>query len=282
MQRLAPGDPTGLFLKRGSRHVCLPARLSEDVRPKHLRKYYRKGLLDPVRKGPAALRRAEQDLGSYAFQGQYMQRPGPKGGAMFKTDRFILIDSLSEIGEDVVMWSRGWDKAGTQDGGSFTVGAKLGKTAGGRFVVADVKRDQIDSGRREIWIRRTAEQDGYGVKVGVEQEGASGGKESAENTVRNLAGFSVEVVKVGKSLGDLVHRADPFSTQVNNGNVFVLRRDWTEEFVEEFKHFPNGKYNDQVAACACVAFPMLYRRRRRKGGFQELLYSNLEKEMQRR
>jgi len=68
-------------------------------------------------------------------------------------------------------------------------------------------------------IKNTAILDGQDCAQWVEQESGSGGKESAQNTVMNLAGFDVHVDKV---TGDKLTRAHPFSAQVEAGNVCVL------------------------------------------------------------
>jgi len=91
------------------------------------------------------------------------------------------------------------------------------------------------------------EADGHGVIVGVEQEPGSGGKESAENTVRRLAGY---IIRVDRPTGDKAQRADPYSTQVNAGNVYMLRGRWNNPYIEELRFFSleNSKFKDQVDA----------------------------------
>ncbi|MFA6058958.1 MAG: hypothetical protein WC756_12220, partial [Taibaiella sp.] len=61
MQRLSTQDPTGHLLeKKGSeiRHVCLPATLSDNVKPAEYRKFYINGYLDPLRLGEKVVREA--------------------------------------------------------------------------------------------------------------------------------------------------------------------------------------------------------------------------------
>jgi len=108
-----------------------------------------------------------------------------------------------------------------------------------------VKRGQWSTDDRERIIRATAEADGADVVVYIEQEPGSGGKESAESTVRNLAGFACYP---NSPQGDKPHRADPYSVQVNYGNVRLLRGDWNREYIEEFRYFPFSTYKDQVDA----------------------------------
>ena len=45
-----------------------------------------------------------------------------------------------------------------------------------------------------------------------------------------------------------MYRADPYSVQVNSGNVLVVRGDWNQVFIEEHRNFPFGTYKDQVDA----------------------------------
>jgi predicted phage terminase large subunit-like protein len=94
-------------------------------------------------------------------------------------------------------------------------------------------------------MKLTAEMDGSGVIQYHEQEPGAGGKESAQATTRNLAG-SVAIADRVSGSGDKVRRADPFSSQVNAGNVLLLRGEWNSEFIKECRLFPNGKYTDQV------------------------------------
>jgi len=100
---------------------------------------------------------------------------------------------------------------------------------------------------RERRIRQTAEMDGKDVHIVIEQEPGSGGKESAENTIRQLAGFKVTAERV---TGDKETRAEPYAAQVQGANVYLVRGAWNRDFMSEHESFPNGKYKDQVDAAA--------------------------------
>ena len=75
----------------------------------------------------------------------------------------------------------------------------------------------------------------------------SGGKESAEATIRILAGFKVTADKV---TGSKEVRAEPFAAQVQGGNVKLVAGAWHYELLDEMESFPSGKYRDQVDACS--------------------------------
>ena len=83
--------------------------------------------------------------------------------------------------------------------------------------------------------------------VGVEQEPGSGGKESVETTIRNLAGYSVYADKV---TGSKEVRAEPFAAQVQAGNVWLVAGTWIPDFLDEAETWPASKYLDQVDACS--------------------------------
>jgi predicted phage terminase large subunit-like protein len=121
----------------------------------------------------------------------------------------------------------------------------MSRLTGNRWIIEDVKRGQWGSNEREKIIRLTAEADGREVEIWVEQEPGSGGKESAEGTIRNLAGF---VCKAERPTGDKIFRADPFSVQVNNGAFMLLNANWNREYMEELRFFPFSTYKDQTDA----------------------------------
>ena len=252
MQRLNQNDCTGHWLSKNKgnvRHICLPGEIrnyKEQVKPKELIKYYKDDLMDPVRLNWKVLKELEADLGQYGFAGQIGQKPTPPGGGMFKVDHLGVINTMpSDV--QIVKTVRYWDKAGTQDGGCFTAGVKINRLRNDTYIIEHVKRGQWASEERERIIKETAQADGNRCSVAIEQEGGSGGKESADATIRNLAGFSI--IKDSPK-GNKVFRADPFSVQVNNGNVKLLRGDWNHAFVEELRNFPFGTYKDQVDAVA--------------------------------
>ena len=252
MQRLHQDDPTGHLLakrKKNVRLICLPGEVknyAEQVNPPELKDSYIDGLLDPVRMNWSVLKDLEADLGQYGYAGQIGQRPTPPGGGMFKVDFFQIIDS-APISSSFVQTVRYWDKAGTAGAGAYTAGVKMTKLKTGKFLIHDVKRGQWRADVREAILRTTAEADEKKVQVYVEQEPGSGGKESAEASIRNLAGFATFK---DRPTGDKAFRADPYSVQVNNGNVLLLRGDWNHDFIEEHRFFPFSTYKDQVDAAS--------------------------------
>jgi predicted phage terminase large subunit-like protein len=265
MQRLAQNDPSSLWLgwsKRGTplRHICVPARLTDDVKPRYLRRYYRGGLMDTTRLPDRVLQEQER-INKFSYSGQYLQNPIPPGGGMFKVKNFKIVNMpVIDKGWRLVRY---WDKAGTTDDGAYTVGVLMGRDSHGIFWVLDVVRGQWDAGEREKTIVRTTKLDGKRVKVFVEQEPGSSGKESVEATIRRLAGYRAYA---DRPTGDKAQRAEPYATQVDNHNVVLVRAEWNEEYLEELSFFPNSTYKDQVDASS-GAFAHLAGARYRIGAF---------------
>lgn len=264
-QRLHEDDPTGHWLAKSKgnlKHICLPAELSEDVKPVELKKYYSNGMLDPIRLNQNAIKEAHKDLGSYGYAGQYEQRPAPLEGGMFSQDYFRLVKDFdaSQIADSC----RFWDKAGTEGGGARTAGVRMVRMKDKSFGVISVKKGHWSAGRREKIILSTAKVDGRRTNVWVEQEPGSGGKESAENTIQNLAGYKI---KAEKPTGSKTARAEPYAVQCEGGNVWILIREWTQEFIDEHTVFPNGKYKDQVDSAA-GAFNKLNNGNKRAGAMK--------------
>lgn len=204
-----------------------------------------KAALCPERYNEETLAKIRKVLG-LSYYALYQQRPQPAEGGMFKREWFDIVREYPRGGEFV----RYWDKAGTEDDGAYTAGVLFERTQNGIYYVIDVKRDQLSALQRERLIKQTAELDKqlYGnVRIWIEQEPGSGGKESAEATIRNLAGY---VARAERVTGDKPTRAEQYSAQCEAGNVKLVAGAWNNAFIDEHAAFPTGTYMDQVDASA--------------------------------
>lgn len=94
MQRLHKEDLTGYLLEKSAdkyEHICLPAELSQHVKPSSLSQYYINGLLDPKRLSRSILTSFKSTLRSRGYSGQYEQTPSPDEGGIFKKDWFDIV-----------------------------------------------------------------------------------------------------------------------------------------------------------------------------------------------
>lgn len=250
MQRLHERDPSGYILENdlGYEHLCLPMEYEPERKCKTSIGFSdpreKEGeLLFPERFPTEVVERDKAVMGSYAVAGQFQQRPAPRTGGFFAWQNLEIVKAHPQPVEVV----RYWDKAGTKDGGARTAGVKIAKCKDGNWYVLDVVKGQWAAPERERTIKQTAQTDGKNVKIWIEQEPGSGGKESAESTIRNLAGF---IIKSERATGEKSLRAEPYSVQVEAGNIKLVTGDWNKDFIDEHKTFPVGKYKDQIDAAS--------------------------------
>ena len=259
MQRSHEDDLSGHILAREAEdwvHVCLPARYEgenrirttlmnwDDPRTKEDEP------LCPERFGDTELKALEKSLGTFGTAGQLQQRPAPRGGGMMKVANMSIISAINR--RNIVKSIRYWDKAGTEGGGARTAGVLMHLLKDDSFVIEDVVKGQWEYAEREKRIRQTALLDCDSrfdgepgrFEVWTEQEPGSGGKESADRTVKNsLRGFSGHKET---ATGDKAVRAQPLSAAIEAGSVSLLAGPWVEEYIKELEKFPAGKFKDQT------------------------------------
>jgi predicted phage terminase large subunit-like protein len=248
MTRWHLDDPIGRFTERfpDARILRYPAIAEEDEENR------RKGeALFPEHKSLPFLIERRRMMTQAGWESEYQQNPIVVGGGIFPIDKLDIIPSIDR--KKIRASVRYVDKAGTKDGGAYSAMVLMHRTHDKQYIVEDVVRGQWSALEREQRLRQAAETDRAvcpaGYKIWVEQEPGSGGKESAENTIRNLAGFSVKADKVSGQ-GSKETRAEPFAAQVQGGNVALKAAAWNRDFMDELESFPSGKFKDQVDAAS--------------------------------
>ena len=234
MQRLHEVDLAGWLLAGGNgekwEHLCIKT-LGDDG-----------AALWPAKHNADMLRMMQQ-AAPYTFAGQYQQSPAPPEGNIFRPDMIQIVDAIPAG----VTFIRAWDFAATENDGDWTVGGKLGKTQGGRFIIADIARFQGRPEEVEAGLINAAKRDGSSCRVRIPQDPGQAGKSQVSYFTRQLSGFTV----VSKPIsGDKVTRAEPFASQANVGNVMMIKAPWNDALISELRNFPNGKHDDQVDALA--------------------------------
>ena len=283
MQRIHESDLVGHILKREAsdwNHLCLPARYEEEERTRTIIDFVdprtEEGeLLWPEKQPEEAVKKRERSLGPYGTAGQLQQRPSPRKGAMIPVEslRYITHEAWQVKKQNIVRSVRYWDKAGTEGGGARTASALGHVMKNGSTVYSDITKGQWGSGKRESIIKEVSTKDASdfsesrgvalnGIAIWVEQEPGSGGKESAENTLINLAAFDVHKDPVGASDGNKTARAQPLAAGVENGLVFFVLPPveysfdpdspphWIDDATDEMRKFPRSTFKDQVDALA--------------------------------
>lgn len=256
MQRLHDDDFSGRQLAKLGRweHICLPMEYEPSgvwdcschKRPDPRdRRTSPNELLFPTLFNREKVTTLIDEIGGELFAaGQLQQRPRPITGGMFKREMFKFIDRV-DIPADVI-WCRGWDAAATQDGGDWSVGVKMGK-AGAMYIVDHECRVQVEN--NDPYIKAMAKRDGVYCAVREEQEPGSSGKKVISYHATLLAGYDYAGVTIS---GSKITRAKPFRSQCGAGNVYLVRGDWNEDYIEELCSFPVGKHDDRVDASSCA------------------------------
>lgn len=174
----------------------------------------------------------------------------PAAGRYFKRSYFNIVDVIPN---NVEAWVRSWDFAATvatetNPSPDATAGVLMGRLSDGRYIIADVKHARLGANDVRRMVNSTATLDRMRhkiVRITIPQDPGQAGKEQANSYVRMLAGFTVETIK---PTGSKENRANPFASQVQAGNVLLLRGEWNEEYISELESFPDGSHDDMVDA----------------------------------
>lgn len=243
--RCASNPPTNEQLGRGSwvkkryvdkatrgRRVFLPANLDDN---KYIdREEYIKSLsnLD-------AVTCAQLLHGDWEIQAQ---------GGMFEAKWFNdnIVDPKDAPGKEEGQCIRGWDLAGSLNKqAAYTVGVKIRRLPNGIYYVEDVRRFKGTPHKVDAEIKECAMADGYQTIIDIPQDPGQSGKYQKAYLFRLLEGF--QVISSPES-GSKEDRAKAVSSQLEVGNIKIVKGGWNSEFIYECLMFPGGTYCDQVDA----------------------------------
>lgn len=187
---------------------------------------------------PVDMLKRLESASPYTFAGQYQQEPSPRGGGFFKPHNIEIIDTLPAG----VKWVRGWDLAATADGGDWTAGAKLG-IKDDVIYIADMVRIQGAPDEVEKLIVTNAKLDGF--LQSIPQDPGAAGKSQVAYLSKKLQGTKF---KFSPESGGKTTRAEAIASQINVGNMRMIRAPWNEVLMHELASFPKGAHDDCVDA----------------------------------
>ena len=249
MQRLHEDDVTGYLLKKKGetiRHLCLPAEVSDDVKPAELKARYVDGLLDPKRLSRETLAEAKTDLGAQQYSGQYDQNPVPDGGNIIKYEWFRRI-SLADFRamrfrEPIHFYlDTAYDKKGRNDNDPSGILAAC--RIGQHIYLVDAQK--VYKGMPDL-LRFLPD---YVYTHG-------GDKESILHIEPKANGISV--VQMLEEITTLNVRRTPtpvdsketrlkaVSPRIECGRVYIVEGSWNEEFTTGVCGFPSLKHDEFV------------------------------------
>lgn len=218
--------------------------------------------LCPARYPAEKLSEIKVALGERAWQSLYQGEPRPQEGALIKIERFILVPEPLQCIKVVRYWDLA---AGVKTQNDYTVGAKVGVTADGRWCVLDIRRGRWAWPDARRVIAQTAQLDGPDCVQGIEDVAFQ--MAAYQDLVRmpELGSISFKLVK---PRGDKVNRAGAWAGRVEDGLFYVVRAGWTTDFVHECAYFPVGEHDDQVDGVSGAVQMLGKREPRDAGSFQ--------------
>lgn len=276
MQRLHERDYAGHMIADSADlvHLCLPARFEANhpfvtkafsivKSRRELPGDYRTQdgeLLWPELFDARRLKALSTQLSAYGAAGQLQQRPAPREGGMFQRKDFHILDKKPEGPHESV---RGWDLGATEGGGKFTAGVKVSRYRSGMVLVEDVRRGQWSPYNVDVEMLAATKQDGHAIEQSVPQDPGQAGKSQIRHIGTNLEGYRVHY---STESGEKTTRAGPVSSQAEAGNLYLLRADWNDPYIDEMCTFPNGAYSDQVDGTSRAYARLVGKREQSVGG----------------
>lgn len=253
MQRLAEDDCSGHILdKEGKevRNICIPAEDGDNVSPTWLRKYYRDGLMDPVRISRAVCTEARIDLGSYGYAGQFLQRPAPEEGGLIKVGWFQRVDwhEFHRIaGNAPPVWDFVSDGAYTANEANDPCGIMAYTEYNNSLFIRYSGVRHLEQPEYEAWIFEVfGREQGNNLRSRVFIEPKANGISTAQNMKRRS---KLNVILDTPPTRDKVSRVKDIQPFLEAGRVFLIARggeEWVDRFLGNIKVFPNGKHDEDV------------------------------------
>lgn len=262
MQRLHEKDLSGDVIERGGyTHLCLPQEYEPpmvslpDGPVKVARGPARTGWRDPRTEEGELLwperfsrERIEREqkpprLSSYIYAGQYQQRPAPSEGGMFKRGwwRYYKIDAAALLAKaEDKCWS--WDMAFKDlKSSDFVAGTAWVRIGADFYLLPHTVHEKLGFSASKAAVKSCAAMWPIHAKLVEDKANGTAVIEDLQHTVPGL--IAVE------PRGGKESRASAMQPYCEAGNVWLPDPSiagWVEQYVEEFRVFPNGRNDDWV------------------------------------
>jgi len=244
MQRLHEEDVTGYILDKKSetvKHICLPAELSDRVKPAVLKERYIDGLLDHIRMPMRVLIEAKTDLGSYGYSNQYGQEEAPPEGGVLKSKWFDVIDWTDEFNN--IIWNTAVDSAYSESVKNDESGYMQFGTHNNEMLVrhaTGVFKEFPELVKHTISFSSLH---GYTSKSMIYVEPKASGKSLVQQIKRTT---TINIKEDAAPIKDKVARATDISPICESKRVKLIRGSWNDAFLDQVKTFPNTKQKGMI------------------------------------
>ena len=231
-------DPVGRLIERDPLVKVVKYQAIAEKDEKHRKKGEP---LFPQHKSLRFLESIRGNMPATSWASLYQQTPTLEAGEMFKPDKIEVVDTAPAG----TRWVRAWDLASSKEEGDHTASVRLGVAPDGRYVIGHVTRERLLTDDRDKHMQTMAGVDGHHVAISIPQDPGQAGKSQVASMVKKLSGYTVHT---STESGSKETRADAFASQVNAGNVMMVRGPWNQDYLDELRYFPQGTFDDQVDA----------------------------------
>ena len=227
MQRLHEEDLSGWLLAGGNgeewEHVCIPVFDDEETP------------LWPFKHDRDTLKRMEA-ASPYVFAGQYMQRPAPLAGGIFKKAWWQYYDELPQIKRVIQSWDTAYKAKAAND---YSVCTTWAECENGYYLI-DLWKDKREfPDVKRIALSLSAKHKPHAILI---EDKASG--QSLIQELKRETNLSVVPIQVDS---DKVSRAFAVTPIIESGRVYLPNgAGWVNGLIENMGAFPNAQHDDDV------------------------------------
>jgi hypothetical protein len=251
-QRLNVHDITGTILAKGLDkfdHICIPGEILDieksSVRPKTLIKYYKNGLLDPVRLSRENLDEIYEEQGARAYNSQVLQSPQYDAASILQPDWFEKIDKQEfkkRCKEVIPVYNFYLDTSSkdktSSDPSCILVCCKVGELLylTGVSLVKKLFMDLLEH------IQLYTLKEGYTNQSILTIEPRSSGY-AIFDYMKTQTSYNITECDVPKDDKDV--RLQTIAPRVKGGKVILVEGDWTELFLSEVTAAQPRRYDQR-------------------------------------
>lgn len=255
MQRLAENDLVGHLLENKSvkwEQLILPAyydgtRFESSIGFKEPRTEIGE-LLWPEKFGQAELDALKGTLGEAGFAGQYLQRPSPACGFIFKEEWFTNREVRTDLVATFISVDTSYGNDNSSDYSAFVIGSL---TADYKLYIREVYRERLAFPQLVDELERLGKKYKRDLNSIIVESKASG--LSLIQTIEQSANSEIrDILHSFTPTTNKTQRGSSASVWCENGSVLLpspsIENSWLFDFESELFQFPNSKHDDMTDA----------------------------------
>jgi predicted phage terminase large subunit-like protein len=253
MQRLHEMDTTGYLLKKEGlsiKHICIPAELSDDVKPEGLKDFYQDGLFDPERRSLTSLQTARAELGTYGYAGQMQQRPSPEEGGIIKRSWLQMVkrDPVTRYETNRIIHFQ-LDTAYTEKLSNDPTAIIAYYVENNRVYIQHVVSVWKEFPDLVRWLPQYIDSQGADSRSKIYVEPKSSGKSIVQQIRYNT---KLNIIESEAPKDDKLSRVHSVSPKIEALRVCLHEGHYAESFIQQATSFPNAEHDDELDCMVAI------------------------------